>query len=229
MSTIKRKDHATSLKVTSISLRRIPVLLRLGLGVLLFSFFLYLFLLYDILHVYQYTAAESQIIMKKIKNQCWLRNAFRSGDFVVFSHRSYFSANESSQSNCKESIMQLKNIGVHSFDLDLVLHESSDNAKLIVSHPMEFKRESDNYSPCSLLSLDEVIFILDEVYGKQRNWFFSLEPKASWGRTEKEKNDIALVEPVRIMTELLSVITENNLEKNQCAVIIDANYVQGKA
>ena len=171
--------------------------------------------------------SKSEIIIQSTTNQCWLKNAFHKGDFVVFSHRSFFSTNEIAQLSCKEALTQLRNIGVHALDLDLVLDGLSDNSKILVSHPIEFKRQSNNYSPCSLLPLDHVIFLLDEVYGEERNWFFSLEPKASCGRTQNEMNDFALVEPFKIMSELLRVIMKNKLDKNQCAVIIDVNTIKG--
>ncbi len=61
-------------------------------------------------------------------------------------------------------------------DLDLIFDETKENSRVIVAHPMEFKKESEHYSPCSLLPLEKVIGLLDDVYHDQ-NWFVSLELK----------------------------------------------------
>lgn len=171
---------------------------------------------------------ENRDILQSNK-ECWLKDAFNSGDFVVYSHRSFvFSSSDQDtiQPSCKAALSMLKDKGVNHLDLDLVLDEGKDNksAKVVVSHPMEFKRESTYYSPCSLLALNDLIQILDEVYGKSK-WFISLEPKASWGRTQEEMKDIALVEPKKIMSKLLEILVKFNLREDQCAVIIDVNSI----
>lgn len=157
-------------------------------------------------------------------NECWLKDAFNRSDFVIFSHRSFVSGIDESNISCKDAISQLKAIGVSHMDLDLVFDEATET--LTVSHPMEFKKESNFYSPCSLLPLEEVIDLLYDVY-QDNSWFISLELKASWGRTQKEQNDAALTEPLQIMTALNDVLLHYNLVKTQCAVIVDASAVRG--
>ena len=157
------------------------------------------------------------------KQKCWLKDAFERGDFVIYSHRSFFYDNDRPQPSCTDALSQLKQIGVNHLDLDLVFDKSTDT--IVVSHPMEFKRESMYYSPCSLMPLDNLIEVLDEVYNG--SWFISLEPKASWGRTAKEQSDPALVEPIQIMEKLLKIFVTHDLDKSKCAVIIDVNTVNG--
>ncbi len=176
---------------------------------------------------FSYKYSFPKVIDTDTTPECWLTQAFEKGDFILYSHRSFVSSAESQQPTCKEALSKLHDIGVNHIDLDLVLSYNNENPTIYVSHPMEFKKESSYYSPCSMTPLKELITLLDAEYGKN-NWFTSLEPKASWGRTEKEMNDVALVEPVQIMTELLKILEEHNLtSKKQCAVIIDVETVQG--
>ena len=170
--------------------------------------------------------------------ECLLKSAFQSREFVIFSHRSFLNSSTSQtkqQPSCEEAIHQLKNIGVHHLDLDLVLDTESKNANhhpsaptLIVSHPMEFKRTSESYSPCSNLEFDELIHILRNVYNgdDHQDFFISLEPKASWGRTKKEHDDPALALPLNILQSLLDAVTRNHL-RGSCAAIVNIDLVQG--
>ena len=109
--------------------------------------------------------------------ECWLREAFYRGDFDIFSHRSFVSGNNAPDTTCRDALNQLKNIGVNHLDLDLVLDEILGNSRIVVSHPMEFKKESKYYSPCSLQPLETVIEELNAVYDD--NWFISLELKGT--------------------------------------------------
>ncbi len=163
-------------------------------------------------------------------SQCWLKEAFDRDDFVVYSHRSFVSNSDQNQPSCKEALSELRKTKVNHVDLDLVFDENNtnnnDEPTIYVSHPMEFKKESSYYSPCSMTPLHQLIPLLDNEYGSGK-WFFSLEPKASWGRTDKEINDVALVEPLKMMTALLKILDQFKLKNSQCAVIIDANTVTG--
>ena len=158
-------------------------------------------------------------------HRCWLKRALKSGEFKLFSHRSHHDNTQSEQPTCAESFSKLKAIGVNHFDFDLVLDEHNENnSQLIVAHPMEFKRESEYYSPCANTGFDEMITTLKNVYGN--DFFISMEPKAAWGKTQKELNDVALTNlPSTILEELLKKIIEHDLKGN-CAAIVDINEVQ---
>lgn len=155
--------------------------------------------------------------------KCWLQDAFTKGDFIVYSHRSFVSlSDKENKPSCDFALQQLKDIGVNHLDLDLVYDE--DTQTLFVAHPMEFKKESEYFSPCSLHSLNDLLQMLNSVYGEK--WFISLEPKASWGRTEKETQDFALAEPIKIMSKLLEVLKSYDLNKSKCAVIVNVNSIE---
>ena len=75
----------------------------------------------------------------EMKNKCWLKSAFLSRKFFVYSHRSYFDYTAVQQPSCEVSLSQLKEIGVNHLDLDIVIHAHRvENyiPRLIVSHPM---------------------------------------------------------------------------------------------
>lgn len=158
------------------------------------------------------------------KHRCWLKHALKSGEFKLFSHRSYHDNTQSEQPTCHDSLSQLKSIGVNHLDLDLVLDERHETHQLVVAHPMEFKRQSDHYSPCANTGFDEMIQALKMVYGD--DFFISVEPKAAWGKTQKELDDVALSNlPSTILEELLKKIEQYEL-KGKCAAMVEINDVQ---
>jgi len=157
-------------------------------------------------------------------SECWLNERIKSNEFLLFSHRSYVNVAAAVQPSCDKAIQQLQKLGVHHIDLDLIFDEFGTR-ELIVSHPTEFKRISKKYSPCSNMAFDKLIQILRKVYGD--DYFISLEPKASWGRSQKEMDDPALVPPSIILQSLLDAVRRNHLEQN-CAVIVDIDSVQGE-
>ena len=138
--------------------------------------------------------------------KCRLKQAIRSGECQLFSHRSYYNGQTE---DCQTALEQLKRIGVHHLDLDLVLSTAtadnndnkdgiaSNNDNLIVAHPMEYKHTtSTGYSPCGNTPFNEMIHHLKSVYNDDNNNFFiSMEPKAAWGQTPQELADVALVDP----------------------------------
>ena len=159
-------------------------------------------------------------------HKCWLKRALTLGKFHIFSHRSYFDNTQSMQPTCQEALEQLKSIGVNHLDLDLVLADKDPTTddphmhKIVVAHPMEFKHESDFYSPCGNTDFDEMISTLSKVY--DGNFFISMEPKAAWKRTEKELHDLALVNtPSTILEILLLKIVQHNLGGNCAAIVPD--------
>lgn len=154
------------------------------------------------------------------KHRCWLRHALESGEFQLFSHRSYCDNAQSEQPTCRESLLQLLDVGVSRLDLDLVLDDrNATRPKLVVAHPMEYKRQSKYYSPCANIGLDEMISLLREVY--DNDFFISMEPKAAWGNTPKELQDAALTNfPSAILTALLETIRSRDLG-GKCAVIAE--------
>lgn len=153
---------------------------------------------------------------RQARHQCWLKHAMKAGKFRLFSHRSYHDNTQSKQPTCFESLSNLKAIGVNHLDLDLVLN---DNEQLVVAHPMEFKHQSKYYSPCARVGFDEMIRTLKTVY--ENNFFISMEPKAAWGNTPKELEDVALTNfPSSILKVLLKKITEHGLG-GKCAAIVE--------
>mmetsp|Transcript_16344 Transcript_16344/g.24428 ORF Transcript_16344/g.24428 Transcript_16344/m.24428 type:complete len:410 (+) Transcript_16344:221-1450(+) len=182
-------------------------------------------------------------------NKCWIKKAIQSKKLKLFSHRSFGNASlTTSQPTCKESLLQLKSIGVNHFDLDLVLgnisirekddasrsvvleleqEKNSDRVSiLIVAHPMEYKHVSNYYSPCSNIDFDSFIATLKSVYGGESSnantaFFLSLEPKAAWHNTPQEIGDPALTNhPSDILQMFLQAIKRHEL-KGQCAAIVD--------
>ncbi len=160
--------------------------------------------------------------------RCWLKHAFKSGEFNLYSHRSYADSTQSEQPTCEESLTQLKSMGVNHLDLDLVLNESSASAPyLVVGHPMEYKRTSDYYSPCANAEFEVMVQTLFKVYGK--DFFISLEPKASWGMSQTEFSDPALTNlPSNILKALLESVERNELN-GHCAAIVELNLKQEQA
>lgn len=158
-----------------------------------------------------------------LTHRCWLKHALESGEFKLFSHRSYHDNTQSEQPTCHDSLSQLKEIGVDHIDLDLVLDERNGNKRIIVAHPMEFKHQSDYYSPCANMDFDEMVHTLKSVYGNE--FFISMEPKAAWGNTRKELGDAALTNlPSNILDNLLEKIIEYDFQGN-CAAIVEINKV----
>lgn len=162
-------------------------------------------------------------------DKCWLRHAIKNREFKLFSHRSYFDNTQEQQPSCHDSLLQLKTMGVNHIDLDLILAERSESEvnsssnphrhKLVVAHPMEFKHESNYFSPCANFDLDEFVQTLKQVYGPE-NFFLSMEPKAAWGHTQKELDDVALANsPAEILELLVLKIRELEL-REKCAVIL---------
>lgn len=170
--------------------------------------------------------AQSTTALKNI-NRCWMKHAFESGEFTLYSHRSYADSTSQQQPSCEESLLELKNIGVNHLDLDLVLESMTEHPRLIVGHPMEYKQISDYYSPCANSDFDDLVGLLKKVYG-QEDFFISLEPKASWGKTEKELADVALTNlPSSILEKLLDAVRRNDL-KGKCAAIVEINPAQDR-
>ena len=170
--------------------------------------------------------ASSIRSLESQKSRCWMKRALKSGDFVIFSHRSYHDNTQSNQPSCEESLSRLKKIGVNHMDLDLVMDEHATDAvakpRLLVAHPMEFKRMSDYYSPCANTEFDEMIDIVKRVYGTDE-FFLSMEPKAAWQKTQQELDDVALTNlPSNILEQLLDAIQRHDL-KGKCAAIVEIN------
>ncbi|KAL7527507.1 hypothetical protein ACHAWF_002203 [Thalassiosira exigua] len=154
--------------------------------------------------------------------RCWLKGGLQSGELHLFSHRSYYdnTASEQPTPTCHSSLAALKELGVNSLDLDLVLDERGGTNQLLVAHPMEFKRKSDYYSPCANTDFDEMMRMLQSVFGTE--FFISMEPKAAWGNAEKELNDAALTNrPSNILKKLLENIKQHDLKAKHCAVIVE--------
>jgi hypothetical protein len=127
---------------------------------------------------------------------------------------------------CGDALQELGSNGISYLDLDLVLGvdpEERSNEKdaehLFVSHPMEYTQTSSYYSPCALTPLSDLIGLLDANMG-YRQWFFTLEPKASWGGTAKERADPALAEPAAILQALLKIVQTHRLTPKQCGIIV---------
>ena len=166
-----------------------------------------------------------------LASKCWIKQAIHSGDIKLFSHRSYFDNTERKKPTCHESLSSLASIGVNHLDLDLVLAEHKENEsdlhwhKIVVAHPMEFKQQSDYYSPCANTDFDDMIHALRDVY--EDDFFISMEPKAAWKSTQDELNDVALVNsPSSILEMLLIKIVALSLE-GKCAIIVpDLNNKQ---
>mmetsp|Transcript_28523 Transcript_28523/g.60435 ORF Transcript_28523/g.60435 Transcript_28523/m.60435 type:complete len:340 (+) Transcript_28523:172-1191(+) len=156
------------------------------------------------------------------ESRCWLKYAAKSGIFLIFSHRSYVDNTQELQPSCEESLMQLKGIGVNHIDLDLVLDERNESdPRLIVAHPLEFKRKSEYYSPCANSGFDEMLEIVKKVFGEE--YFLSMEPKAAWGMTVSEYDDAALTNtPSSILEQLLEGIERHRM-KGKCAAIVELN------
>lgn len=163
----------------------------------------------------------------EMKNKCWLKSAFLSRKFIVYSHRSYFDYTAVQQPSCEVSLSQLKAIGVNHLDLDIVIHAhrvENYTPRLIVAHPMEYKHTSNHYSPCANVDFNKFIGILKRVYGE--DFFISLEPKANWGNTTQELEDTALTNlPSTILEKLLEAVKLHGL-KGKCAAIVDINPAQ---
>ena len=128
------------------------------------------------------------------------------------------------QPTCHDALSELNTISVNHLDLDLVLDERQEYNQLIVAHPMEFKRQSEYYSPCANVAFDEMVHTLKDVYG-DNNFFISLEPKAAWRLTQTELDDVALTNlPSTILEELLGKIMQHELN-GHCAVILELSEV----
>ncbi|KAL9180836.1 hypothetical protein ACHAXT_011289 [Thalassiosira profunda] len=152
--------------------------------------------------------------------RCWLKRALQSGEFHLFSHRSYYDNTSEQPPTCHNSLAALKELGVNSLDLDLVLDERDGRNQLLVAHPMEFKQQSAYYSPCANTEFDEMMRILQSVFG--REFFISMEPKAAWGNTETELGDAALTDrPSNILAKLLEKIKQHELKAENCAAIVE--------
>mmetsp|Transcript_3862 Transcript_3862/g.6441 ORF Transcript_3862/g.6441 Transcript_3862/m.6441 type:complete len:329 (-) Transcript_3862:471-1457(-) len=184
-----------------------------------FSIFLILLIFNRILQ--QLSLTSSNEIREK---KCRLKQAIQSGECQLFSHRSYYNAKTD---DCRNAMEQLKRIGVHHLDLDLVLTTTDKDDgiasnTLIVAHPMEYKHTTPTYSPCGNTPFNEMINLLKTVYND--NFFISMEPKAAWRQTTQELNDVALIHPPsRILEKLLELIEFNELA-GHCAAIVELNY-----
>lgn len=161
------------------------------------------------------------------KNKCRLKQAINSGECQLFSHRSYYNAQKD---NCQTALEHLKRIGVNHIDLDLVLTDNNNNNydgiapnSLIIAHPMEYKRTTKTYSPCGNTPFNEMIQLLKSVYNDGNNFFISMEPKAAWGQTPQELNDVALINPPSKILEVLLELVEWNELAGHCAVIVELN------
>eukprot|EP00557_Chaetoceros_sp_GSL56_P003009 CAMPEP_0176490878 /NCGR_PEP_ID=MMETSP0200_2-20121128/8118_1 /TAXON_ID=947934 /ORGANISM="Chaetoceros sp., Strain GSL56" /LENGTH=329 /DNA_ID=CAMNT_0017888239 /DNA_START=270 /DNA_END=1255 /DNA_ORIENTATION=+ len=198
------------------------------------------------------------------ESRCWIQRAIQSRQLALFSHRSFANYSYSCKntnhqklqqeqqqesnnflgvsvqnlplSSCKESFYQLKSIGVNHFDIDLILHDLTQQSEqlivqhrqLLVAHPMEYKKMSNCYSPCSNVKLDDFLTLVKQVYndndkdGRGHDFFISMEPKAAWKQTLQELQDPALTNiPLDILQSMLDVIRKHDLKRHQCAVIVD--------
>jgi len=192
-----------------------------------------------------FTSTEHKSLRKKSSQksspECLLKEAYESGDFTLYSHRSFYDINDPESTNtefksqekivkaCTNSLEALKAINVNHLDIDLVLDEDSN--EIIVSHPMEFKRESNVYSPCSLLPLPTLIPLLDKTYSSGNDhdsWFISMEPKGQWHHSAEEEKDAALALPLDVMKKVLSIVQEHKFTPQNCAVIINCLLLQGE-
>lgn len=180
-------------------------------------------------HLSSSSSSSSKIDLHEHK--CRLKQAISSGECQLFSHRSYYNAQTQ---DCQTALKHLKRIGVNHIDLDLVLTDtnnnnniidndhSAPNNSLIVAHPMEYKHTTKTYSPCGNTPFNEMIHLLKTVYN-DNNFFISMEPKAAWGQTPQELNDVALINPPsRILQVLLELVEWNELA-GHCAVIVELN------
>eukprot|EP00985_Skeletonema_marinoi_P031994 scaffold37977_cov195-Skeletonema_marinoi.AAC.2 len=165
------------------------------------------------------TSSSSEIHDSK----CRLKQAINSGECQLFSHRSYYSAKSD---DCRTALEQLKSIGVNHLDLDLVLTDNNNNNvesnRLIVAHPMEYKRTTKTYSPCGNTAFNEMMHLLKSVYNN--DFFISMEPKAAWRQTQQELDDIALINPPSKILEKLLELVELNELAGHCAAIVELNY-----
>lgn len=101
--------------------------------------------------------------------------------------------------------------------MDLVLDERGE--RLVVAHPMEYKRKSEYYSPCANVPFDDMVRALRNEYGD--DFFVSMEPKAAWGGTREELEDEALADlPSSVLEKLLGGIESHHLD-GKCAAIVE--------
>lgn len=150
-------------------------------------------------------------------NKCWIQKAISSHQLKLFSHRTFSNANLDTQPTCEESLLKLKEINVNHFDVDLVL----DGNELIVAHPMEFKRESSYYAPCSNMPIDKFLSLIHKIYTKNDDYFISFEPKSAWDNTDAQLEDKALTNlPSDILSKFQQAMQTHDM-KNHCAVIVD--------
>ena len=163
----------------------------------------------------------SASIKKRKRNRCWLKTAMASGELKLFSHRSNTQSTDQPTS-CHDALVKLKEMNVNHLDLDLVLDTRHGAKKLVVAHPMEYKQQSRYYSPCANTDFDTMIQTLKQVYGSSdKGFFISMEPKAAWGNSAQEVEDVALVNtPSTILEVLLEKIKQNEL-KHHCAAIVE--------
>ena len=162
--------------------------------------------------------------------RCWMKDAFRSKEFILFSHRSFADDTHLQQPSCEDSLLELKQLGVNHLDLDLVLDiDSSTNIRrLMVGHPMEYKHITKQYSPCANTEFNDMIQILTRVFGD--DFFISLEPKAAWKNTQHELEDPALTNlPSRILKQLHDDVERNFILKDKCGVIVDTTYIYSES
>lgn len=151
------------------------------------------------------------------ENKCWIKKAISSHQLKLFSHRTFSNANLETQPTCEESLLKLKEINVNHFDVDLVLNGD----ELIVAHPMEFKRESSYYAPCSNLPIDEFLSLIQKVYTNDEDYFISFEPKAAWDNTDAQIEDQALTNlPSDILSKFQQAM-QKHIMKHHCAAIVD--------
>ena len=118
------------------------------------------------------------------ETKCRLKQAIHSGECQLFSHRSYYNGQTE---DCQTALEQLKLIGVHHLDLDLVLSTADNNNNkdgfvftndnLIVAHPMEYKHTTKTYSPCGNTPFNEMIHLLKSVYKDNINSLFLWSPR----------------------------------------------------
>ncbi|GFH47784.1 hypothetical protein CTEN210_04259 [Chaetoceros tenuissimus] len=151
------------------------------------------------------------------ENKCWIKKAISSHQLKLFSHRTFSNANLETQPTCEESLFKLKEINVNHFDVDLVLNGD----ELIVAHPMEFKRESSYYAPCSNLPIDDFLSFIQKVFTKDEDYFISFEPKAAWDNTAVQLEDKALTNlPSDILLKFQQAMQKHDM-KHHCAAIVD--------
>lgn len=167
------------------------------------------------------------------ENQCWLKQAHKKGEFVIFSHRTYVNSAlpQQQQPSCHDALQQLKNLGIHHIDIDLVLDEAQFPPRLVVAHPMEYNKLSKYYSPCANTELDNFIQLLEHIYDNG-DFFLSMEPKAAWGNTPVELDNPALANlPSKILERLLNAIQRNVLSGDNCAAIVEIpeGHVKGRS